>query len=333
MAVTIRDVAARCGLSVSTVSKAFNNYSDISAETRATVQRVAREIGYFPSAVARTLKTNRSYNLGVLFDDDSQSGLTHAFFAAVLEAFKKESERRGYDLTFISHHIGSTGMTYLEHCHYRNVDGVFAVCTNFSDPEVTALLESSLPCVTVDHIHPSHSSVCSNNEDGMLQLVRKAVALGHRRIAFVGGQDNDVTQRRRMGFIAGMKEAGLSVQAEWFRDARYDDPAASYQAALSLLDLPEPPTCIMLPDDHCCLGAIRAAEEKHIRIPQDLAIAGFDGTREAQLVHPHLTTIIQDTDAIGRTAAMLLIDRIETPSLPITHRTIPTSLLDSESLS
>lgn len=81
MAVTIKDVSAKCGLSISTVSKAFNNYADISLETRELVQRTAREIGYYPNAIARTLKTNRSYNLGVLFQEKRGTGLTHSFFA------------------------------------------------------------------------------------------------------------------------------------------------------------------------------------------------------------------------------------------------------------
>ena len=85
MAVTIKDVSAKCGLSISTVSKAFNNYADISLETRELVQRTAREIGYYPNAIARTLKTNRSYNLGVLFQEKRGTGLTHSFFASVVD--------------------------------------------------------------------------------------------------------------------------------------------------------------------------------------------------------------------------------------------------------
>lgn len=139
MAVTIKDVSAKCGLSISTVSKAFNNYADISLETRELVQRTAREIGYYPNAIARTLKTNRSYNLGVLFQEKRGTGLTHSFFASVLDAFKSAGEKRGYDITFINHHIGWTGMTYLEHCRYRNVDGVCVVCADFYAPEVIDL--------------------------------------------------------------------------------------------------------------------------------------------------------------------------------------------------
>lgn len=332
MAVTIRDVAARCGLSVSTVSKAFNNYTDISTDTRELVQRTAREIGYFPNAVARTLKTNRSYNLGVLFNDDSESGLTHAFFAAVLESFKKEIEKRGYDLTFISHHMGKTGMTYLEHCHYRNVDGVFAMCANFYHPEVTELLASELPCVTVDHCFHGRSGVLSDNEDGMYQLVRKAVSLGHKRIAFVGGQPCMVSDKRRSGYLKGMAEANLPVDAAWVTNALFDDPAASYEVVRQLLRLPNAPTCIMLPDDHCCLGGLQAAAELGLRVPEDLSLTGYDGTREAQLLRPRLTTISQDTATLGRTAAQLLVERIEKVDAPVQLINIPVKMLEGESL-
>lgn len=332
MAVTIRDVAARCGLSVSTVSKAFNNYTDISAETRELVQRTAREIGYYPNATARTLKTNRSYNLGVLFTDDSQSGLTHAFFASVLEAFKRESERRGYDLTFISHHMGRTGMTYLEHCHYRNVDGVFALCANFYHPEVVELLGSELPSVTVDHPFLSRSGVFSCNEEGIVMLVRKAVSQGHRRIAFVSGQPCVVTDKRRAGYLRGMAEAGIKAEDAWIVSAKYDDPHAGFQAVQNLLRLPEPPTCILMPDDRCCLGALHAAAELGLHVPEDLSLGGFDGTREGQLLHPRLTTISQDTEQMGREAAALLIDRIENSSLPISHVDVPVSLIEGESI-
>ena len=136
MAVTIKDVSAKCGLSISTVSKAFNNYADISLETRELVQRTAREIGYYPNAIARTLKTNRSYNLGVLFQEKRGTGLTHSFFASVLDAFKSAGEKRGYDITFINHNISGKSMSYLEHCHYRGVDGVVIACVNFYDPQV-----------------------------------------------------------------------------------------------------------------------------------------------------------------------------------------------------
>ena len=314
MAVTIKDVAAKCGLSISTVSKAFNNYADISEQTRELVRKAAREIGYYPNAIARTLKTNRSYNLGVLFQAEGRNGLTHGFFAGVLDAFKREGERHGYDLTFINHHVGWAGMTYLEHCRYRNVDGVCIVCADFTNPEVAELAMGDIPCVTIDHTFEGRPSVQSENVAGMRALVEHAVKLGHRRVAFVHGQRTSrVTQRRVEGFLQGMREGGLEPRPGDLVEAAYDEPEAAYQAVWTLMRGPEPPTCILLPDDRCCLGALEAAKELGLRVPEDLSIGGFDGHAMMQLIHPRLTTIEQDARQIGTKAAELLIERIENP--------------------
>lgn len=332
MAVTIRDVSVRCGLSVSTVSKAFNNYADISEETRELVRRTAREIGYFPNAIARTLKTNRSYNLGVLYDDDNASGLTHAFFASLLEAFKCESERHGYDLTFINHHIRRDNMTYLEHCRYRNVDGVFIACASFHQPEVMALGESDIPCVTVDHVFPRHNAVLSDNKHGMRILTEYAIAQGHRRIAFVHGQHTEVTEARLAGYREALEEAGIAQQASYEIESLYDVPEASRGAVLALLQMDEPPSCIFLPDDHCCIGALQAAAEMNMSVPDDLSLAGFDGIQLGRMLHPRLTTVMQDTVLLGTQAARMLIGSIENPSLPVSRLQIPVKLITGESV-
>ena len=136
---SIKDIAKACGVSVATVSKALNGHNDISQATKEKVREAARQIGYMPNSAARALKTNRTYNLGVLFVDEAQSGLTHEFFAAVLDSFKRHAEGRGYDITFINHNIGHGHSSYLEHCRYRGVDGVIAACIKFDDPEVIEL--------------------------------------------------------------------------------------------------------------------------------------------------------------------------------------------------
>ena len=100
--VSIKDISVRCGVSVATVSKALNNHSDISEATKQHILAVAREMGYYPNSFARALKTNRTYNIGVLFVDEAQSGLTHEYFANVLDSFKVEAESQGFDITFIN---------------------------------------------------------------------------------------------------------------------------------------------------------------------------------------------------------------------------------------
>lgn len=125
--VSIKDIAAVCGVSIATVSKALNDHKDVSETTKRTVQETAKKMGYFPNSQARALKTNRTYNIGVLFTEQTNSGLTQNYFASVLDSFKKEAESEGYDITFISGNIGERKMTPYEHCMYRNVDGVVVV--------------------------------------------------------------------------------------------------------------------------------------------------------------------------------------------------------------
>ena len=187
MAVTIRDVSAKSGLSISTVSKVFNNYGDISEETKIRVKTIAEQIGYYPNAIARTLKTNHSYNLGFLYDELASSGLTHPFFAEVINAFKSEAETHGYDITFINHHAGTSSMTFLEHCRYRNVDGVCLAGMDFFSEEVLELINSDLPCAVIDHVFPSQISIVSENKQGLQQLVNYAVSRGHKKSALTNG--------------------------------------------------------------------------------------------------------------------------------------------------
>ncbi len=332
--VTIRDLSAACGLSVSTVSKALNGYPDISDETRRLVTETAGELGYYPSAAARALKTDRSHNLGVLFVDENRSGLTHPFFAALLNAFKTEAEGRGYDITFISSNLGSTSMSYLSHCRYRNVDGVCLACVEFGSPAVRELVESSIPCVTIDHVFNRRPSILSDNVGGMRLLTDHVVAMGHRRIAFVHGQRNsDVTEKRITGFYRSLEGAGIPAGDAILREGVYVDPTAAYRITCELLDRKDPPTCILLPDDHAYIGAMEAALQRRLRIGTDVSFAGFDGISFTQCLHPRLTTVRQDTDAIGREAARRLIECVEKPHTAGSESvTIPCTLLPGETV-
>ncbi len=335
MSVTIKDVARSCGMSISTVSKVFNGYPDISEATRRQVMETAHEIGYRPNALARALKTNRSFNLGVLFVDDNISGLTHPFFAAVLNAFKSEVESRGYDITFINHNIGSMDMTYLEHCRYRNVDGVCLACVDFYSSEVAELVNSDLPCVTIDHTFDNRCSILSDNVNGMRMLVDRAVALGHRRIAFIHGQKRNsaVTENRIRGFYRAMEMKGLSLPDGYVVPGRYDDFEYIRESLLALLERPDRPTCILLPDDASYFGALDIIREKGLRVPEDISVTGYDGVRSVQAVRPRLTTIRQDSDALGRQAALQLIGQIDHSNAAVCGSIlIPTTLIEGESL-
>ena len=320
--VSIKDVSARCGVSVATVSKSLNDHSDISAATKEHVRKIAKEMGYFPNSSARALKTNRTYNLGVLFVDEAQSGLTHEYFANVLDSFKVEAERSGYDITFINKHTGRKNMTYYEHSKYRGVDGVVIACIDFTDPDVQELINGELPVVTIDHVFNNRTAIISDNAKGMKDLISYIYENGHRKIAYIHGADSSVTQNRVGSYYKTLGELGIEVPDEYVKSGIYHDPNTTARLTKELLDMKDRPTCIIFPDDFSCIGGINAIKEHGLKIPEDISIAGYDGIVLSQVLDPKLTTLQQDTKALGRNAAQKLIALIENPKAAIIERVV-----------
>ena len=332
--ISLADLAKHCNVSVATVSKALNDQNDVSVSTKERIRKAADEMGYFPNAAARSLKTNHTNNLGVLFVDEASSGLTHEYFSAVLEGFKKQSESEGYGITFINDKVGNRKMTYYEHCIYRNVDGVVIACVDFENPEVIELMNSTVPVVTIDYIHNNCSSVLSDNIKGMNDLLNYVYDCGHRRIAFIHGQSSSFVSRTRVtAFYRFMQEHHLPVPEGYDREADYLDTKRAAEVTREMLQMENQPTCILYPDDLAVIGGINVIEELDYHIPDDISVCGYDGTRISQMLKPKLTTIKQDTDTIGRETAKKLIQTIENPKTTfIEQRVIPGSLITGESV-
>lgn len=318
--VSMKDISAACGVSVATVSKALNGHSDIGEETRQKIKETAQRMGYHPNSLARALKTNRTYNIGVLFEDAVGSGLTYDYFSYMLNYFKREVELQGYDITFLNNR-GGNNMSFLEHCRYRNFDGVFIACTDFYDPQVLEVIRSDIPVVTIDHVFDNCISIVSDNVDGMKQLVEYAISMGHEKIAYIHGEDCSVTKARVSSFYYNMEKNGLEVMEEYVREGKYRDSEGAAQLTRELLELKNPPTCILYPDDFTCYGGMNAIQQKGLRIPEDISVIGYDGTWSSQILEPKLTTLHQDTWGLGSEAARMLLSLIEKPKSTL-HQSI-----------
>lgn len=318
--VTIRMIAKKCGCSTATVSKALNGAPDVSAETAERIRSVAAEMGYMPNAAARALKTSRSYNFGVLFEDATNSGLTHEFFSRILNSFKHRAEELGYDISFISDRLGGRDITYAEHARYRNCDGVLIAVIEFTDPGVQELVNSGIPVVTIDYVFDHCGSVQSDNLKGMQDLVTYIYTQGHRKIAFIHGEDTAVTRIRVASFYRTCRELGLTVPDEYVVSAFYHDPASSGHATEQLLKLKDPPTCILYPDDISYIGGMNTLEKLGLSVPGDISTAGYDGIKVSQLLRPRLTTLQQDADVLGVCAAEELARAVEEGKLYIPNR-------------
>ena len=311
--VSIKDISIACGVSVATVSKALNDQKDVGVATKERIKKMAQEMGYVPNAASQALKTKHSYNLGVLYKEESESGLAHDFYAKVLDGIKSAAEQKGYDITFVNNSYTSGGrhLSYLEHCRYRNFDGVAIVCVDFDDEGVQELIKSDVPVITVDYTFKDHSSVNSDNIGGMRELVHFAYSKGHRKIAYIHGSDSYVTRARVQSFKETCAELGLRVPDEYILEAAYRNTTEAYQATQALLDLENRPTCIFFPDDFAAIGGLNCIRLNGLSIPGDISCAGFDGIEIGKYLEPPLTTLNQDKVRIGREAALKLIDLIE----------------------
>ena len=309
--VSMKDISIVCGVSVATVSKALNDHNDIGLETKKYIKKVADEMGYLPNSMAKALKTRRTYNIGVLFAEEAYSGLTHDYYAFVLDSFKRTVEEQGYDITFVnSSKARSERISYLEHCKSRGFDGIAIVCADFYSQEIMQLVRGNIPVVTLDHIFNNVSAIMSNNVQGMQDLLTYIYGRGHRRIAYIHGADSAVTQSRLSAFYRTAAKLGLDIPDEYVSMAPYRNTTATYKETMRLLALKERPTCILYPDDFAAFGGINAIKERGLRIPEDISVAGYDGIEMGEYYNPKLTTIKQPVEEMAKKTIRLLLDVI-----------------------
>ncbi|MBR4470862.1 MAG: LacI family DNA-binding transcriptional regulator [Erysipelotrichaceae bacterium] len=311
--VSIKDIAKECNVSVATVSKALNDHDDISGPTKERIRKVAAKMGYTINVAARALKTNVTYNLGILFADD-RAGLSHEYFSMILESFQREAEKHGYDITFINHAIAGKKTTYLRHVEYRNLDGVAIMTADFNDPEIIELANSKYPVVIIDYVLDKCAAVLSDNTDGLSAIVRYAYEMGHRKIAFIYGDDTSVTRERVNSFYGTCRDLGIEVPEDYVIAGHYHDIMDCSEKTKKLLELSDPPTLIIFPDDYSYIGGMEMISSKGLNIPNDISAIGYDGINMAKIMK--LTTYEQNTKELGQLAARKLLQLIDQPELP-----------------
>jgi len=331
--VTIRELARRSGVSVGTVSRALNGYTDVRPETRERIMRLASELDYTPAAAARSLVTQRSHVIGVFMETgEGHPDLQHPFFHEVLGGLKQRVGAGGFDLLLFASENPGGGYgphSYLKRARHHNVDGCALIGLDPTDQEVRRLVRGEIPCVAIDMEleGPRTEVVMSDNEGGAAAAVRHLFDLGHRRIATVTGMiDSRPGIDRLRGYRAAIQELGLAYRDDY---VRYGDfyAESGREATAALLDLDEPPTAVFAAADLMAIGAIRATAERGLSVPEDLSIVGFDDIQLAPHVNPPLTTLRQDKLGLGAAAGDALVARIagdpERPAL----RTLPVELV------
>ena len=251
----------------------------------------------------------------------------------MLNYFRMEAEKYGYDICFINNRVGSKSQTYLQQALYRGVDGVALICADFYDPGIQELAYSSIPIVSLDHVYNNRMAVLSDNVHGMMELTRYVYKKGHRKIAYIHGNETAVTESRMTGFYKACEELQLKVPGEYIQECEYHEPNSCYEATKKLLELKDRPSCILFPDDYAFIGGNRAIVEAGLKTPEDISVAGYDGIHMAKVISPRLTTWEQNTRELGKIAADKLIERIENPRTAIPeHITVEGRLLEGETV-
>lgn len=326
--VTMKDIAQKCGVSVSTVSRVLSGNELISPETSRLVTKTAEEMGYMPDMTARTLKTNRSDMIGILYD----MKLTHPFFSGVIDAIRTRAEEAGFDVLLLSRVKHGGRMGYTEMALSRRMDGIIVVYARVENENVRKLMNGSIPVVSIDVYDGKTSVVFSDYREGTRQLTEYAISMGHKRIALIHGEMGYATKERLVGYREVMAAHGLEVPPEMIRAGAFNHPEECAAETEKLLALPEAPTCILMPDDYSAINALRILRERGISAPGDFSCAGYSGILPSLTFGPQLTTFRQDTKAIGRAAVELLLDTIREGPGKLREMTIRGQLIPGETM-
>ncbi len=306
MSVTIKDVARRAGVAHTTVSRALRGNSIISAETTERVRKIASEMGYQPSAAARSLKTNRSQVLGVIV-----SSIDDPFFSEILQGIDDIAQQSGYSLFIASSQRDlqrekAIVRTMREH----RVDGVILCSTPFSTEQSHQLQNSEIPIVVINNqsAEDYRYSIYHDDLDGSIQVMQHLISLGHRRIAYLGFSHSGRTNlKRQKGYQEQMQAAGLPILEGFEFEAKSSDMENGCIAAEHFVSLSLPPTALFCYNDLLAIGVMGGLQACGLKIPEDISVAGFDNIAFSAYSNPTLTTFDQPKRFIGIKAAQLVL--------------------------
>lgn len=325
--ITSFDVARLAGVSQPTVSRALRDSDKVSEKTKTRVRQAAAALGYAPNAIGRALALGHSTRIGLVVTD-----LHNHFYGHVIPHLHAELSRRGYELVLVTE--ASETAPIAEQIVANGLSGVVLTTTAVDSTLPGRLRDRSLPFVYFNRTAPSvqSSAVTVDPEPGMTALVEEMARLGHRHLGAVFGPRSTSTGENRESVLRGLlDEHDLRLRR---RDVRHGpfDFETGFQACLELLDLDEPPTVLVCANDVVALGAINAAAERGVGVPDYLSIVGFDDLPTSSWPLVQLTTVAYDLAEMSRAAGRLVVELVSNPEAPFEHVVLSTSLVRRRSL-
>ncbi|ARN21357.1 LacI family DNA-binding transcriptional regulator [Piscinibacter gummiphilus] len=326
---TIKDVAQHAQVSVATVSHVINDTRFVSEATRVRVQEAIEALRYVPSALARSLKSNRTHTVGMMIPNSS-----NPYFAEIIRGIEDTFYEAGFNVILCNSDDDPIKQgNYVRLLTEKQVDGLI-VMSSGSDVELLDTLRAArMPQVVVDREIDDLAAdlVEVNHEAGGFLATQHLLKLGHRRIGCIAGPLGLSSARERVqGYRRALGEGGVTVDDRLIRGADFTS-AGGLAAMTSLLDSARRPTAVFASNDLMAIGAICAAAQRGLRIPQDVSVVGFDDIALAAHSNPPLTSVVQPKHQTGQLAAQLLLERIADPSRALQRTILQPSLLVRQS--
>ena len=313
LSITIKDIAKEAGVSHSTVSRALRGSSLISDETTKHIQETALQLGYLPSAAARSLKTNRSQALGVIV-----SNIDDPYFSEILQGIEEAAQGDNYSMFMAaSQRDTERERIIIQSMRQHRVDGVIICSTTFSDEQSRHFSKYDIPIVVVNNqaAEDYRYSIYHDDVDGSRQLTRHLIELGHRKIGYLGNcHSGRSTLDRLTGFRQEMEFAGLPVPDNYIHEIPGSEPEKGICAVDHFLGLPDRPTALVCFNDMMAIGILKSLQSRGIRVPEDFSVTGFDNIVFSNYTNPPLTTFDQPKRFIGQKAAELILSLIDSTS-------------------
>lgn len=327
--ITIDEVARLAYVSRSVVSRVLNNHPNVSREARERVMKVIKEYNYRPSSVARSLATERTFELCALAPRRRNDVLATGYWSLVLFGIAERSAQRGYvvSISMVSSDMGAEIKERILAGH--TFDGFILIARDVTEIVADALQASQTPIVLIGHdpSFPNLSSVDVDNFDGGYQAGAHLVKLGHQRMGIMlGPVEMQETRDRQAGFAKALHEAGMVLSDKYVAVGEYSH-ASGYAIMKAWIESGTHPTGIFCTSDVKATGALLAIQEAGLRVPEDVAVVGFDDLPNAQYTMPPLTTIHQLVYDKGEQAADMIIDQIEGKKQGVLHQNLPVHLV------
>jgi LacI family transcriptional regulator len=297
---TIKDVAKKAGVSISTVSYALNDLPNVHPETKKRILEAAKELNYYPNGVARNLKTKRTGNIGVFV-----YGFAGPIFSDVLEGIRQKLQEYNYNI------VVSSGKSSINLLKERQVDGAIIFDGQLNDDILLIYANYGLPLYVLDRkLHgPNIYSSLIDNEGLVYQFIKEMIKKGYKKFAYLSGPTDAYNNNHRYdGFLQALKDANLNTHQYYQGDFTIQ---GGYQIGQSILGLKEKPRFIFCANDESAIGLMKALKEGNINIPEDIAIAGFDNTVYGEYTTPKLTTIGINHIAWGKKVAEAIISIVD----------------------